>query len=222
MKPTEQYLAALRDATAHHASSKTYSGKFLRPHAPFVKRLIDRHCNDDNGHELPVLDYGCGKGQQYEWVSHGEEASIPAGQTIEQFWGVPVTKYDPAFPPYATDAENHSGIWAPPCGVPVVKHAPGSIPLADLFGWVMPRILTLTTGAVYVAEKLGPVRKAVFSDTSSLPRWNEDDWRGFMLGMSMHRQAEELELVLSLRARDGDETRVQRWIYTRGEERTWP
>lgn len=215
MNPSPEYQRALAEATAHHASSKTYSGKFLRPHAPFIKRLIDEYGS-------PVLDYGCGKGSQYEWISHGDEASIPKGQTIEQFWGVPVRKYDPAWPPFATDPENlnlAALFTGPPYGVTIVTHVLGSIPIGDLLGWVMPRIRGLTNGAVYVAEKLGDVRKDVFSETGTLPRWGEADWRGFMLGQSLTDP--DLQFVLSLRRRAGDQTLVDRWSYRDGAEQPW-
>ena len=75
---TAAYHAALEASKQVH-KGKQFTGKFLRPHAPFIKEIIDRlGCKT-------VLDYGCGKGQQYEWI-------IPStGQTIEQFWGVTVT-----------------------------------------------------------------------------------------------------------------------------------
>lgn len=56
---TPAYYRALEECKRHHARSKTFSGKFLRPHAPFIKAIIDRlGCKS-------VLDYGSGKGYQY-------------------------------------------------------------------------------------------------------------------------------------------------------------
>lgn len=210
-KPSEQYWKALDEATAHHATSKTYSGKFLRPHAPAIKALVDEF------KVRSVLDYGCGKGEQYRWVSHGEGASIPEGQTLQGFWGVPMVHlYDPAWPPYSNTPE-HDG----PFDLIIATHVLGSIPVPDLTSWVMPRIADWTRpdGVVYIAEKLGEVRKDVFSDPTGMPRWSAGEWRGFMLGQSMRWK--HLTWVLSLRVREDDSTLVERFRYKAGEEKPW-
>jgi len=165
-KPSEHYYRCLAEAQAHHASSKTYSGKFLRPHAPFIKAIIDRlECKS-------VLDYGCGKGVQYQWVSHGDDASIPKGMTIEEYWGVPVTLFDPAYPPYAKTPTGHFDLV-------VCTHALGSIPVDDL-PWAIDQLTTFATRAVYIAEKIGEVRKQVFADPGRMPRWTAVEWRAFI------------------------------------------
>lgn len=189
VKKSRAYDVALAQATQHHMTSKTYSGKFLRPHALIIKRLIDqtgaRH----------VLDYGCGKGAQYEWVSHGGTASIPEGMTIQQFWDVQVFRYDPAFPPLATISPEEfitariGGISR--FDITLVTHVLGSIPINDLVGWVLPRLANLTEHAVYIAEKIGAVGKQVFADStdmwlqSTMPRWEAPYWRGFIQGASV-------------------------------------
>src|SRR6478736_7415044 len=88
---SKEYRQALAAATKHHANSKTYSGRFLRPHKPWLTDLIQR---------LDIksaLDYGCGKGEQYRWVDPAD------GQTLEQTWGFEVEKFDPAWPPYSAE-----------------------------------------------------------------------------------------------------------------------
>lgn len=160
------YDTALEEARAHHASSKTYSGKFLRPHAPFIRTLIEKFG------ARTLLDYGCGKGAQYSWVSDGDEASIPGGQTIEQYWGLEATKYDPAYPPFAAE----------PVGlfdVVVCTHVLGSIPTRDLAD-VLERLFGLAKHCVYIAEKIGPVGKQVFSAPEHFPRWSSETWRAFI------------------------------------------
>jgi len=161
--PTEYYHRALEEAEKHHASSKTYSGKFLRPHAPFIKEIIDRlGCRS-------VLDYGCGKGRQYEWRSSEDNQAIPKGQTIEEFWGVPVRKFDPAYPPFA----------AVPVGrfdLVICTHVVGSVPRRDL-RWFREGLERYATKAIYYAEKLGPVGKQVFSQPELMPRdWTREEW----------------------------------------------
>lgn len=185
-RPSAEYARCLAEATHHHASSKTYSGKFLRPHAPFIKALIEKHgCRQ-------ALDYGCGKGVQYRWVSHGDDASIPAGMTIEQYWGIPVLKYDPAYPPYAKEPTG-------PFDLVICTHVLGSIPIADL-AWVIQRLTTLGTKAIYIAEKIGPVRKSVFTTPDRMPRWTATEWEAF-IGAQPHNGC---EITLATREKTED------------------
>lgn len=179
--PSRAYRMALEQATRHHLESKTYSGKFLRPHAPIIKRLIDQTGANK------VLDYGCGKGSQYEWVSHGGDASIPEGMTIQQFWGAEVFMYDPAYAPMCefTPERHLELLERDKFGITLVTHVLGSIPIGDLTGWVLPRLANLTEHAVYIAEKIGEVGKQVFDDTAAMPRWEAPYWQGFIQGASV-------------------------------------
>lgn len=158
------YYEALERAKEHHATSKTYSGKFLRPHAPAIRELIEAH------QVASILDYGCGKGEQYRWVSHGgADQSIPAGETLESFWGVQVVKHDPAWPPYAAEPVGQFDMV-------LVTHVLGSIPLVDL-PEIVTRLHAMTRKVLYVAEKLGPVHKEVFTDYGAHPMgWTRDQW----------------------------------------------
>jgi hypothetical protein len=139
--PSKAYQVALADAARHHANSKTYSGSLMRPHAPAIKLAIDKlGCKS-------VLDYGAGKGTQYEWLMPD------TGQTIEQYWGVPVTKYDPAWPPFATEPVGKFDLV-------ICTHTLGAIPESDL-GWVLDRIYSLAAKGVYIAEQVARGDKPV-------------------------------------------------------------
>jgi hypothetical protein len=164
---SEKYHEAVARARAHHLASKTYSGRLLRPHALFLYNLIQRYG------VRSVLDYGCGKGQQYTWVSDGKTADVPAGQTIEQYWGLNVDKFDPAWPPFAEmPPKRHQ-----PHGWDLVlcTHVLGSVPLVDL-----PRFLRHVAGhandVLYIAEKVGEVGKQVNPDAEEFPRFSRAQW----------------------------------------------
>lgn len=173
-RASDAYMTALQEARRHHVSSKTYSGKFLRPHAPFIKDVMERlQCTS-------ILDYGCGKGKQYEWVSHGDDTAIPKGMTLADYWANGhgprplIYLFDPAWPPHARPP-------GPDCVYDLVlcTHALGSIPIADL-GWVVDELIARARKAVYIAEKIGPVTKEVFSQPELMPRWSAAQWREFI------------------------------------------
>ena len=157
MNPSPAYHAALEASKQVH-KGKQFTGKFLRPHAPFIKEIIDRlGCKT-------VLDYGCGKGQQYEWV-------IPTtGQTIEQFWGVTVTKYDPAYEKFAAEPEGKFDLV-------ICTQVLGAIPVSDI-PWVVNRLYALADKALYVSERLGGARKVLGDNALRPTEWTEDDWMG--------------------------------------------
>lgn len=153
--PSPAYHAALEASKVIH-KGKQFTGKFLRPHAPFIKEIIDRlGCRT-------VLDYGCGKGLQYEWV-------IPStGQIIEQFWGVTVTKYDPAWPPFATEPSGKFDLV-------ICTQVLGAIPIDDR-SWVIDRLYSLSGKALYVSERLGEARKIVGDNHLRGHDWTAEDW----------------------------------------------
>lgn len=192
-KPSAAYEQCLNDCKLHHESSKTFSGKLLRPHAPFIKEIIDRlGCES-------ILDYGCGKGSQYQWVSHGEGASIPGGMTIEEYWGIPVTKYDPAYEPFA---EKPKGTF----DLVLCTHTLGSIPMVDL-PWVIDELYAYADKALYVAEKIGPIKKTAIKRRGLCAvNWQAKDWT-----RALHRDS-PVECTLAARTRTESGVIVKRMV----------
>ncbi|MER9768890.1 class I SAM-dependent methyltransferase [Mesorhizobium sp. M0189] len=192
MKPSNEYFAALEDSKRHHAVHKTYSGKFLRPHAPFIKEIIDRlGCTS-------ILDYGCGKGSQYDWRNADDTGSIPVGMTIEEFWGVPVTKYDPAYPPFAAEPVGEFDMV-------ICTHVLGSIPVIDL-PWVVDRLYLLSNKALYIAEKIAPVKKKVFQRPDLHPfGWTATRWATAL------KREKNIEVILSVREKSTDGAFIERY-----------
>lgn len=77
----------------HDSSPDMFAGLSLMPHVHRIKRLIDQ-----TGAKT-ILDFGCGKGKQYEKPIKVGADEFP---NIEAYWGVTVFKYDPAYEPFAT------------------------------------------------------------------------------------------------------------------------
>lgn len=76
----------------HASSDDMFAGFSLMPHIHRIKRLIDQ-----TGAKT-ILDYGCGKGRQYEQPIMVGKEEYP---NLEAYWGVEVVKYDPAYEPHS-------------------------------------------------------------------------------------------------------------------------
>lgn len=152
-----QHAIAVAEGAAHHQRSKTYSGMLLRPHKPFLTALIQRLGITS------ALDYGAGKGLQYEWLDPTD------GKTLEEAWGLNVTKYDPCWPPYAAEPKGTFGLV-------MCTHTLTLIPLGDLDS-VIERLFRLADRAVFVAEKIGERKKREVADPEGRPiGWTVDGW----------------------------------------------
>jgi hypothetical protein len=183
VKPSKAYDAALEDSKRLHAAGKSFTGKFLRPHAIFIKEIIDRLGVKS------ILDYGCGRGEQYEYV-------IPAtGQTIEEFWGVKVHRFDPAYPPFAAEPEGQFDLV-------ICTQVLGVIPITDHF-WVIDRLYALARKAIYVSERLGEARKEVGDASMRAFDFGVDDWL-----KALSRPRRDLEVTAAFRRieKDGSKT----------------
>lgn len=164
---SEKYYAAVDRAREHHLASKTYSGRLLRPHAKFILDLIQRHA------VRSVLDYGAGKGGQYTWISDGKTADVPTGQTIEQYWGLRVDCFDPAWPPFAELPQKRHQ----PNGWDMVlcTHVLGSVPTEDLRPF-LGHVADFANDVLYIAEKVGEVTKEVNPNEADFPRFTRAQW----------------------------------------------
>jgi hypothetical protein len=180
-KLSEHYFRCLEESKRHHRTNRSFGGELVFPHAVAIRDLIRRlGC-------ASVLDYGCGKGRQYEIVD--ETIGVP----LEEFWGVPVMKYDPAWPAFETKPVGKFDLV-------LCTHVLGSIPVADL-PVITKRLFGYADKAIYVAEIIGPVRKKVFSRPDLMPiGWSREQW------MAALARKSPIEVTLAFRSNtpDGD------------------
>lgn len=176
--PSSDYDRAVAEGARHHKKSKTYSGSLLRPHKPYLSAMIERlECKD-------ALDYGCGKGVQYEWIDPAD------GKTLEQAWGVPVAKFDPCWPPFAAEPEGTFDLV-------ICTHTLALIPFTDLNA-VTTRLFNLANKGVFIAEKIGDRKKREVADPQNRAiGWQAPNWISWVAGIAAGFPA--IETVLSLR-----------------------
>jgi hypothetical protein len=108
---------------------KVYPGDSLPVHALPIKIMIDA-----TG-ARSLLDYGAGKGLQYQWqnLKLSDGRTVPA---LKSFWGVDdITCYDPAYPSFtAVPKSKFDGV----ISTDVLEHCPESdVPwiLDEIFGY---------------------------------------------------------------------------------------
>lgn len=159
--PGTDYHRALAATRQHHRQHKTFSGRFLFRYLDDVKMIIDQHgCKT-------MLDYGCGKGIQYE-------QPMDSGEMILDFLGVEITKYDPGVPRFNIEPRGKFDLV-------ICTQVLGSIPKSGL-PWVVDRLYGFASKAIYVAERLRPVKKQLHKHMeSAMPReWMHEDWANLL------------------------------------------
>lgn len=192
--PSVEYGMALADSKRIHWG-KACNGKFLRPHDPYIKQVIDRLG------VTSILDYGCGKGLQYEWVNPH------TGKTMEQNWGIEVAKYDPAYPKF----EKLPG---GKFDMVICTHTLNFIPTTD-HSWVVDKLYSTARKVLYVAERLHTPRKiAGKADTrSGNLGWGVPEWKKVL------ERPADLEVILCTRVKTDAGERIQHMTTWNGS--TW-
>lgn len=123
---------------------KTFPGQSLPPHAGRIKQFIDRFG------AKTLLDYGCGKGLQYQPM----KVNISDGRvfdSIPEFWGVAVTLYDPAYTPHSTLPQ---GRFDAVISTDVLEHCP-----EDDVEWIVDELFTYAGKFVYANVACYPASK---------------------------------------------------------------
>lgn len=128
-------------------ADQTFPGLSLPPQAARIKRLIERTGAAN------ILDYGSGKGQQYE-----SSFRLPDGtqvENVQDYWGVDFVQcYDPSYPPFS---KLPTGKFAGVISTDVLEHCPEEdIPwiVEEMFGFA--ERFVFANVACYPAKKRLP------------------------------------------------------------------
>lgn len=168
--PSPRYLALLeiyRDMHVNGAhnlglpAELTFDGHSLRPFVKRIKRLIDA-----TG-ARSILDYGSGKGQQYD------PAPLDAGgerwDGVLDYWGVDeVTCFDPGYGPYS---KLPSGKFDGVVSTDVLEHCP-----EEDIGWIVDEIFSFATRFVFLTIACYPAQKLLPNGENAHCTVRTRDW----------------------------------------------
>lgn len=152
------------DASRGIAAADMFPGQSLPPHAGTIKQLIMKFG------VKTLLDYGSGKGRQYEprpvnVTGVGNFGSIP------EFWGVSVRCYDPAYPPHMELPQDRFDAVV---STDVLEHCPEQdMPwiVNELFSYA--KAIVFANVACYPAMKTLPNGENAHATIQPVPWWQE-------------------------------------------------
>jgi len=163
----EQYHLMHTQGDQRHGLSpeNTFPGQSLPPQAPNIRRLIVET------QSRTLLDYGCGKGQQYHpfRIVDPEIGEFP---DIKSYWGLSEVRcYDPAYAPFS---ELPTGTFHGVICTDVLEHCP-----EEDVPWIIGELFAYAERFVYANVACFPARKRLPSGgnahcTIKPPRWWQD------------------------------------------------
>lgn len=217
-KPSERYVSHLKDYKKMHAEGyerkngdqvtqvkgeDTYPGEQLLKFRLAIKELVEKT------NAKTILDYGCGKGQQYEPMPIAGADGKIAANSIKEFWGVKDIKlYDPG---YKKHWELPEGTYDGVVSTDVLEH----IPVEDI-PWVVEEQFAYAKKFVFANIACYPAL-ATLPDGSNAhvtvksPEW----WDGLFYAMSQNKRNIKYAIVCAALQRQPDgSTAVQNYIYS--------
>jgi hypothetical protein len=145
---------------------QTFPGSSLPRQAAHIKRLVKQT------HAVTLLDYGCGKGQQYWPLRIMDPTEGIEYPDIKSYWNVrSIQCYDPAYPPFIKlPLETFDGVIC----TDVLEHCPEE----DL-GWIIGELFGFAQRFVFANVACFPARKRLPSGgnahcTIKPARWWEE------------------------------------------------
>ena len=136
-----------------------------------------------------IMDYGCGKGQQYEMGPLQDQNGRFMAKNVQDFWGVSeIRRYDPGVPAFDTyPTEQFDGV----ISTDVLEH----IPRQDVF-WVIEEMVAKATKFVFANIACYPALALLPNGlnahvTVEHPRW----WAGLFEAAARHKGDLKIKLV---------------------------
>jgi len=125
---------------------RTFNGQSLPKEAPRIKRLIQATASQS------ILDYGSGKGQQYELRRMVDPETQVDYPDIKSYWGVSEIRcFDPGYRPFS---ELPTGTFDGVVCTDVLEHCP-----EDDIPWILDELFAYATRFVFANVACFPARK---------------------------------------------------------------
>ena len=143
---------------------ETFDGRSLRAQVRRIKQLIQR-----TG-ATTVLDYGSGKGQQYD-PSPLRVDGEGSWEGVLEYWGVDeVVCFDPAYPPYSKPpSERFDGV----VSTDVLEHCP-----EEDVPWIVDEMFSFARRFVFATIACYPARKRLPNGENAHITLREPEWWG--------------------------------------------
>jgi len=163
----QELLALYREMHDHgipdegKSAEQTFDGRSFPQHASNIHLIIGVLGSKT------LLDYGAGKGKQYE-----KPVKLPDGRelpNLKAFWGVDeIACYDPAYGPFSTfPTKTYHGVLS----TDVMEHCPKE----DL-PWIIGEMFSLAREFVYVNVALYPARKTLPNGENAHCTVEQPEW----------------------------------------------
>lgn len=137
--PTDNYLVLLKAVQEFHKRSKLFTGLYIRYYIKSIKDIVDRlECKT-------MLDYGCGKGQQWTTPYNPDRGRFDPdnGIPLADYFGVQVLKYDPGVERFSKEPKGKYDIV-------ICTQVLGAIPKTDVT-WVVRKMFLLANKAIFIS-----------------------------------------------------------------------
>ena len=192
----QQYrsLHADGDRLLNMPAETVFPGSSLFPHVHRIKKLIEATGSEN------LLDYGCGKGFQYDPLSV-PAYGLRAGDTLMDLWSIDnIHLYDPCHPPFdALPGERFDGV----ISTDVLEHCP-----EDDLPWILEEIFGLAKKFVFANVACFPARRRLPDGENAHCTIQGVHWWKQCLGACAARHPEILWEVW-LQYLDPDQTEVK-------------
>lgn len=197
--PSPRYASLLSEYRQLHTQGavsqglspdETFPGQSLPEHAPAIRQLIEQ-----TG-AASLIDYGCGKGLQYQW----RDLIMPDGtiaSSLSAYWGEPsLVLFDPGYPPLSTRPDG------PADGLvctDVLEHCP-----EEDMAWIVDEMFSLARHFVFANVASYPAAKTLPSGanvhcTIRPPQW----WEGIVAGVSVRYPQVRYHFLVEERSKSG-------------------
>ncbi len=203
--PSERYLLLVEQYQKMHEQGEkflgilpenTFSGISLIPQAERIKKLIDFTDAET------ILDYGCGKGQQYE--RSYQDAQNNRFDSVLDYWDVEeLTCYDPGYKPYAElPVQKYHGV----ISTDVLEHCP-----VEDIPWIVDELFAYAEHFVFANIASYPAQKNLPNgENAHCTQQGKDWWEQLINQVASNYSGIKWEFWLQSKGLDGtlDEQRI--------------